>query len=442
MSLAGLMFKPRMRPHVIRLLKVLPLDLAYYLGGRSLQPIAAYSYFGLPERGGAYLGVAARKRPELADLLRLDKALREDGLAVGDMYAALRPETRAFLFACPIRDLSAISKPLNRVGMLRLAGFVRAVALLRLGQRLIMDGVAQVPVPLLAEIGGSDYCDHLLAHADVKEHVPHERLSDAVAEVMRPGSFKRLSGYLNPSAEVPERLSRLVRGRRIFLQGPSVRATTLYRGRDDLVGMVGYTGNVNLPSGIEAVDISFLAPHKLFGPRRQEIAKSLSGLKYVILKRRQDTSISPDEKIAAKQKDLDRLDLDLLSNFCQAGYSWIEPKIAFSMLNAGVELFLAMAALSPDKLRLSGFDLFVNPDYQPGYTGMAAKVTQVDGGWRYDNSERLRTFGQHEPSQQFTVYKAFRGDPAVEYDSVLDDIVSRPLSEYLAMLEAAYRPAP
>lgn len=439
MSLRALVFKPRIRRKITLVLKHLPLQMAYYFGGRGLRPISAYCFFDVPERGPAYLALVARKKKNIAELVRLDDDLRKGRLNVRDMYDSLSSDTRSNLFTCPIQELSTLSKSFNRVGLLRLAGFIRAITLVRTASDAIRKGTDRVDGAVIVEISYNDFCDHILSASSKSTQIDLAGVRRAVASTRRLELEKKVNQFKDTDHPEHECIIYEVKGAKIVLQGPSKRSSDLEHTSDDLIAVVGNVDS--LPESVRKAHFLFLAPHNIVSLKKNNAGQKLCDLKWITLSKKWAHKEKRDSAEFIKKQAQIEKDLKFTSRFCPSMVSNVRSAYLESAFNSGSECFLFFLTLRPVELKVRHVDLFLNPFYRDGHSVLGQVDVKLADGWRYSDWHVLKFFGYHEPAQQFSVYKAFLEYPEVKYDSFLKDIVSSPLSEYLAKLEETYRPS-
>lgn len=337
--------------------------------------------------------------------------------------------------SCEKRDILILSKLIDLIGQIsinlplairlfyslgacQIAGMLRAIYLILEAGKNVNNNL------LLFEISENDYCS--LALQIKTKNIPSRVLILSKIEEFRKLKLSsKLEMLQVEGANIRDSL--FLKDSEFLLQGPSERESDLSADKSVINCAVGYTGPSSLVNSLERVDISFYRPFRL------KMLEKVEG----------KTVISELGKAAVLQGVLERNSRFLVDKKCgKVIQSDVIRHFNGSELNSGTEALVWLALRSPQSLLVRNIDLFLNNTYPEGYEAKnTEKYVASDGGGTRENTQlsTCRFFGLHKPCQQFLIYRCFMKDPAVDYDSVLHNICSSSLSEYLKQLEASHR---
>lgn len=373
-----------------------------------------------------YLKLATERREDLRELFRL-------GLQSPDLNGADKPLTehlsddalKRLLSWKPEALLGAI-KDMSDIGLLRVAAVFRAIVLLRstLDYFASENGHRKSFEAMILEIIESDVCKAIIDRPEVIKANRDILLSEI--QDARKWSFERkMSVFVGESVYATYQNERPLRDKSIKIQGPSNRASDVSNVDTDLIGVVGYSGPGSLVAPVKQVDVSIYFLHKLRTLQQEGRLDILDDVGLAVFPHR----LRDVAEVA-----------EAASNY-NCVFSNIQGETGNSRFNAGVHLFLWVLAAGASRVVVTNFDMFINANYPKGYIAFGSKNRSAgrEDSWQLDTGARMTGFATHNPSQQYAIYKCFRGYDNVKYDSFLDEIVSHPLSAYLTELERLYR---
>ena len=405
----------------------LPLPVAVRLAPSPLQPIHLYLNRSEPATALEYLRVAAEHRPEIRCLLTVDEHLRSATVSGPSAVEAIPTEVFDTLMTCRLDDLHHSARAFNRLGCLRVGGMLRALLLLRLATGNIRGGRDHgwAHDAILLELGQNDYCAAFLERLAKSGDAAHGALKAQAQGTADWDMPRKLAACIDRSAEKSAGHPRSLSGARVRLQGPSQRDSDLAGEAVDMVFTIGYSGPQSLSTAITRAHGSFYRPYKLRAMRSRKQLGCLRELEIAVVTQKGWNLLPPEA-------------------FAGAGIvcSGVRQRFAFGFLNGGVEALVWVLGAGVSSVSVSHLDLFLNRAYPGGYlpSPFQTRGLRDDGAtWQTQEWTTLAVFSDHEPSQQFAIFKSFRQHPQVRYDSVLDGIVAQPFSAYAEALENTYR---
>jgi hypothetical protein len=230
---------------------------------------------------------------------------------------------------------------------------------------------------------------------------------------------------MDDKAQSSQKREQPLREKSVRIQGPSNRPSNLSELETDATAVIGYAGPDSLVCPVAWIDISMYLTHKvlkLYESNRLDVLNDV-GLAVVSIRAERYRAMC-----------------DAVISEYNAIYSNIRTKSCDSQTNGGVELFLWVIGAGASRVAITNFDMFTNPSYPSGYISFQAeeKLERDETTWRINKEAAVMDFFSHDPSQQYAIYKCFQPHDEISYDSVLDGIVSAPLSAYIEELEALY----
>lgn len=370
----------------------------------------------------------AATSPEIAALLRIDEQLQSGAIPADAIADAMPiPVLQAFV-TTGIAPLRHAAKAFNALGCLRLGGALRALVLLRVAAANIASGEDRgwQHEAVLLEIAANDHCARFMARPEVMPEACRTALQEELQAVAGWSLARKVSVLVGQDSPAMPALRARMAGRSLRFQGPSSRSSDLDDTPADLTCVVGYSGPGSLARPVDSIGVSLYKKHKIAAMRGDGLLHHMADVQVPVLNPedlRQERAFYADliEKYGAS-----------LTNVRWASLN--------SQMNAGTELFVWMLNCGASSVSVSHLDLFLNRTYPPGYlAGGKAQASRDGPGWQMEEWSQLKSFGYHEPSQQFAIYRAFHPHREVAYDGILDAIVEKPFSAYASALEDGYR---
>lgn len=405
----------------------LPLALVARLAPSPMRMISFYLAKADSPRALQYLDHLVRISPEVGCLMRLDERLRRGSISGVDLVDSIPSSILRKLNSYKDVHLNDAARAFNRLGCLRLGGALRGLLLIKLVQQRFRSPAKQgwELDALLLEVSANDYSRRLFSRPELWEDGLDRQVQDRIELLRCSDMLVKLRVFVDserlPCGEHEASLS----GLSVLLQGPSRRESNLAGTPCDVVGTIGYSGAGSLARLVEGRHVSFYRPYKI----RAMIAEGLT-------ERFNDVDLA-----VVTKRGLGVLEAQFTPE-CRVACSKVRERFGLGFLNGGTEFLIWLLACDLNRLFVTNVDLFLNPAYPVGYLPsnyQKSHLSKDAAQWQTQSWATLMVFGDHEPSQQYSIYKAFHGYDSVVYDSMLDAIVSAPFSAYAEALEDAYR---
>ena len=386
-----------------------------------------YASSGDRTKAQRYINSVCRRKPEIAEMFEHDKNMNASRTLGTPLTAELTDAAIKALLDQETRRLAESTRNLHLLGRVRIAAVFRALLLLRKAMDNIATGRdhGKGHDSILLEIVANDFCQAIMEKPAAIKAPIRERLLEQLGQTSQWDLERKVSVFIDENAPAGRSQDPPLRGKTVMIQGPSNRPSDLEGLAADATAVVGYYGAESLVRSVERVDVSLYPTHKVRKLNNDGRLDIMKDVPLVLLSLREEKNRALCDSVVANYN---------------AQYSNIRLKSCNSTINGGVELFLWVLSADPSCVIITNFDMFTNPSYPSGYIANRPedRLERDESSWQMKQGEAAIAFVNHDPSQQYSVYKCFHEHDAIRYDSVLDNIISNPLSAHIEELEALY----
>lgn len=374
-----------------------------------------------------YINGVCRRRKDLAEVIERDMQFRQSDSTNGPLTADMSEDVlRGLLAQDPVR-LGQSASNFSQLSRFRVAAVFRALLLLRSALDNIASGQdhGKQHDAILLEIAANDFCQAILEKPAVITGSTRETLLGQLRHASDWSLDRKISVFMDDKAQSSQQQEQPLREKSVRIQGPSNRSSDLSELETDATAVIGYAGPDSLVCPVARIDVSMYLTHKVLKLHQDNRLDVLNDVGLAVVSVR-----------AEKYRAM----CDAVISEYNAIYSNIRTKSCDSQTNGGVELFLWVIGAGASRVAITNFDMFTNPSYPSGYISFQAeeKLERSETTWRINKDATVMDFFTHDPSQQYAIYKCFHPHDEISYDSVLDGIISAPLSAYIEELEALY----
>lgn len=374
-----------------------------------------------------YINGVCRRRKDLAEVFERDMNFRQSDSSNAPLTAEMPEDIlRELLAQDPVR-LEESAKNFSQLSRFRVAAVFRALLLLRAALDNITSGQddGKQHDAILLEIAANDFCQAILEKPAVIRGSVRKTLLGQLRHASDWSLNRKISVFMDDKAQSSQQQEQPLREKSVRIQGPSNRPSDLSELETDTTAVIGYAGPDSLVCPVARIDVSIYLTHKV-------LKLYESGRLHVL----NDVGLA----VVSIRSEGYRAMFDAVISDYNAIYSNIRTESCNSHTNGGVELFLWVIGAGASCVAITNFDMFTNPSYPSGYISFQSeeKLERSETTWRINKEAAVMDFFTHDPSQQYSIYKCFHPHDEISYDSVLDSIVSAPLSAYIEELEALY----